>query len=80
LHDSGHSFWWGLAILLGFAPIEVAALIEPAALKGNLAAALVFDVLLLVLFVLLIWMVILLCRPSDVGPNRYGERAPATPD
>jgi uncharacterized membrane protein YhaH (DUF805 family) len=79
LHDTGHSFWWVAAPLLVFSPIMIVALTKPAGWKGNPAAALVFVVLLLAFLGLVIWLIILLCREGDAGPNRYGDPAPTTP-
>jgi uncharacterized membrane protein YhaH (DUF805 family) len=76
LHDTGHSFWWYSALYLPLVPIMILAVTKPPWLKGSSAALLVFVTLLLAFFGLVIWLLILMCRKGDTGPNRYGDPAP----
>ena len=79
LHDTGHSFWWALAPV-GIVAVPIAALgLTKAADLRNLFAAAILIVLLLASLGYAIWLLILLCRQSDAGPNRYGDPAPTTP-
>jgi uncharacterized membrane protein YhaH (DUF805 family) len=79
LHDTGHSFWWLGAPLLGFIPFFVAGLITPGGLKSYPAAVFVLMIYLLGFFGLAVWLLILYCRAGDPGPNRFGDPAPTVP-
>jgi uncharacterized membrane protein YhaH (DUF805 family) len=75
LHDTGHSFWWIGAPILGLIPLIVTGLIWPGALKGSFFLM----AYLLAFFGLSIWLLVLYCSKGDPGPNRYGDPAPTTP-
>jgi uncharacterized membrane protein YhaH (DUF805 family) len=79
LHDAGHSFWWVAPPIVGVCLIIVTG----AATRGrgplpHLAGPL--------LAFLVVWLgftfrlVFLLCKPSNDGPNRYGDSAPTVPN
>jgi uncharacterized membrane protein YhaH (DUF805 family) len=65
---------------VGIVAVPIAALgLTKAADLRNLFAAAILIVLLLASLGYAIWLLILLCRQSDAGPNRYGDPAPTTP-
>jgi uncharacterized membrane protein YhaH (DUF805 family) len=79
LHDTGHSLWWSFYPTLAVVPLGVASWIKPGFAKES-ALGLVFAYPLVVAaIVLFIYQLVLLCRPGDLGPNRYGDPAPTTP-
>ena len=61
-------------------PIIAVGLINPALAKTTRPLAFLFLGLLVAFFVLLVWLLILLSRKGDAGPNRYGDPAPTTPN
>jgi uncharacterized membrane protein YhaH (DUF805 family) len=78
LHDTGHSFGWGIAQLLTSAPIIALSFVNPRGFKGSPAALALGGVILLTSFVS-ICLIVLCCRKGDAGPNRYGDVAPVEP-
>lgn len=62
--------------ILVFVPFVIIGLTNPASLKE---LSILFGLLLLLFLELAVWLLILLCRTGDAGPNRYGDPAPITP-
>jgi uncharacterized membrane protein YhaH (DUF805 family) len=81
LHDTGHSFVWGLAPFFAIAPVVLVGLLNPDLAKQRTGSFLGVVLLALVLafFVLVIRLFIWLCRKGDEASNRYGVPAPAEP-
>jgi uncharacterized membrane protein YhaH (DUF805 family) len=80
LHDGGHSFWWAGAPALFGGPFLLAGAVTPS-LRDPQGLTSVFVWLIVLIFVIaIIAMFVFLLRPSDVGPNRYGDPAPIEPD
>jgi uncharacterized membrane protein YhaH (DUF805 family) len=79
LHDTDHSFWWALLPTLVVILLVALGVTYRADLKAGaaLAAFAVSGVLATLGFA--VWVLILLCREGDAGPNRFGESAPTTP-
>jgi uncharacterized membrane protein YhaH (DUF805 family) len=79
LHDTGHSLWWGISTMLLVIPIIGVGLIKPGLPRTNHQLAFSLLGIALAFFGLVIWLLILLSRQGDAGPNRYGDPAPTTP-
>ena len=71
LHDAGHSFWWAAPPVIG----GIVLLLVPHARANGL-----FLALALVWLGFAVYLVYLLCNPSDEGPNRFGDPAPTAPN
>jgi uncharacterized membrane protein YhaH (DUF805 family) len=78
LHDTEHSLWWALSPMLVAILLIAVGVASRASLKGSPAGA---SAVLLSLATLgfAVWVLILLARVGDAGPNRYGDPAPTTP-
>jgi uncharacterized membrane protein YhaH (DUF805 family) len=79
LHDTDHSFWWALSPLLVAIPLIAVGLASRASLKGSPAAGAFAALLGLAILGFAVWVLILLAREGDAGPNRFGDSAPTTP-
>lgn len=80
LHDTAHSAWRFIYPILAILPILVLGWSKPAFARGNLALGVAAVGLLLASLVLTVWLIVLLCRGGDPGPNRYGDPAPTAPE
>jgi uncharacterized membrane protein YhaH (DUF805 family) len=79
LHDTDHSFWWALSPTLVLIPLVALGVTYRADLKASSAAVGFAFVLVLAMLGFAVWVLILLCREGDAGPNRFGDSAPTTP-
>jgi uncharacterized membrane protein YhaH (DUF805 family) len=78
LHDSGHSLWWYGAWAAGAVP--VGWLLGVYTARGQqLPDAPGLGLYILVLAAYSVFVLYLLCKPGDLGRNRYGDPAPTSP-
>jgi len=79
LHDTDHSFWWAFLPILVVIPLAALGVTYRADLKAGPAVGVFAVIAVLAMLGFAVWVLILLCREGDAGPNRFGDSAPTTP-
>jgi uncharacterized membrane protein YhaH (DUF805 family) len=82
LHDCGHSFWWGGALVIGMLIFVVANKLVtdllPTAGEGAFVKIL-YILFILGLLALVLCVLYFLCKRGEPGENKYGRPAPTSP-
>jgi uncharacterized membrane protein YhaH (DUF805 family) len=73
MHDTGHSFWWFSGFLAAWLPFALVAV-----MYGPVNAT-AMGLYTLALLPYAAFVIYLLCKRGDSGPNRYGPPAPTSP-
>jgi uncharacterized membrane protein YhaH (DUF805 family) len=77
LHDTGHSFWW-FGVWAAFV-IPLGLFLARAQMGATTTSVWLF-LYLLAFIAYSIYVLILLCKQGDSGPNPYGDPAPTSPN
>jgi uncharacterized membrane protein YhaH (DUF805 family) len=84
LHDTGHSFWWQVAVIVGFSLLALGLYGVPESSTLSNTEELLLAATLIICatacFFLILWLLILLCERGESGTNRYGKPAPDVPE
>jgi uncharacterized membrane protein YhaH (DUF805 family) len=79
LHDTDHSFWWALSPTLVVILLAALGVTYRADLKAGPAVGAFAVIAVLATLAFAVWVLMLLARVGDAGPNRFGDSAPTTP-
>jgi uncharacterized membrane protein YhaH (DUF805 family) len=79
LHDTDHSFWWALSPTLVVILLAALGVTYRADLKAGPGVGAFAVIAVLATLGFAVWVLILLARVGDAGPNRFGDSAPTTP-
>ena len=79
LHDTDHSFWWALSPTIVVILLVALGVTFRADLRAGPAVGAFAVIGVLAMLGFAVWVLILLCREGDAGPNRFGDSAPTAP-